>query len=149
MSAIFPPRADDTAWTGPLFDTLAAGLDVAEPVRVLVPPDGDWRWRETCSICLRMRTECPTWEAHAVQRRRAYAVQTGFPYELSRCGRCGEPVGEGVVQRDGVRYCDDDHAALLVVSVVVGDDGDVWPRSDAGSPLSDVGSALCGKAATR
>lgn len=118
------------------FDALAFGLD--SPAIVLVPPDGDVRWREKCSICEETRAKCPSWEAHAVQRRRAYAERTGIPFEPWRCGGCGGPTGADGVQRDGVRYCSADHAQPYSTVVEYPD----WVEESAAQLV--VGSALYG-----
>lgn len=110
--------SDERRWDSQAtFDALAFGL--ANPVRVWLPAEDSPRWRERCSICGLARAECSAWEAHAIKRRQAYAEARGLPYDLLRCGRCGEPVGALVVQRDGLRYCDWLHAEPDTVLVYV------------------------------
>ncbi|GAA4439753.1 hypothetical protein [Phytohabitans houttuyneae] len=122
------PTMTSPQWTDPAtVASLAAGLDLADPVTVLVPPDGSCWWQERCSICLLTRAEDSLWEPHAIARRRAYAKRNGTRYDLSRCGKCGTQVGPGGVQKDGLRYCD---AACAAPHVAVVPRASMWAEVD-------------------
>jgi hypothetical protein len=116
MTAVMPSSTDPRWSDFALVSTLAAGLDVADPVIVLTPPDGDDRWRLRCT-CGLTRAECAAWETHYMEFRRQRYAELGIPYRLWRCGRCGEPVGDRPVQIDGLRYCNPVHAAPDIIFV--------------------------------